>query len=106
VGWPVGRAAVALRHPIQHRGSGGGSQTGDVVAVLEGHGHSVQRAEHLAAGQRGVGRLRLPACLLGVERDDRVKRPVVCGDPLEVRLQRLDGFPPGDPGGEPVRSAA
>ena len=55
-----------------------------------GHGETVQRAERIAAGDGGIGRLRSAARLVGQERDDGVDGRVDPIDAGEVGFHHLD----------------
>jgi hypothetical protein len=57
------------------------------VAVLERHGHAVQRPQGIAARHGRVGGLRGPARSRGVQRHHRAQRRIVRVDAVEVRLQ-------------------
>ena len=78
-------------------------QAGDVVRLLDGHGHAVQRAPHLAAGQRAVGGARPRARALEIPDDDRVQRAIVALDARQVEVEQLETAEllAADVGGEP-----
>src|SRR5215217_7146057 len=81
---------IRVRYEVlEGRVAPGGVQSGDVEAVLDRHGHAVQRACGVATGGRFVGGDRLLQCGLAPELYDSVQRRVDGFDPREQQLGQL-----------------
>ena len=91
VGEPRHDRGVRGRDPVgQDARAGGGLDSARAVEVLEGQGHSVERAQGAARHHRGLGRPRRLDGRLRRHREVRLELAVGGGDPVEVRLDHLD----------------
>ena len=83
---------VGLGHEVlAAERAAGGDDAGGVVGVLERDRDAVERAELVAAGDRGVGGLGLLAGALGAELDDRVEVAVDLVDAGQMGFEHLGG---------------
>ena len=57
------------------------------MRILQRERHAMQRPEWIAVLDRLVGRMRLLARAIGVERDDGVQRRIVLVDLRQMRVQ-------------------
>ncbi len=87
---PPHHRGVPVGDEILERGiAPGGVQPGHVEAVLDRHGHAVQQSHVIAAGDRLVGRGRLPQGRLAADLDHGVQLWVDRIDPGEQHLGQL-----------------
>jgi hypothetical protein len=84
------------------RDAPGGGRASEVIALLDGHRHAVQRTERLAAGASPVGGIGPRPRAFTVFDHHRVDARVVTVDPGEEVLEQLAGAHPAiaDLGGE------
>src|SRR6516165_8877808 len=65
------------------------AQTGGLVAVFDRDRQAVQHAESFASGLGRVGRTRSVYGSVDIDRDDRVKSPVVAVDARQIKLEQF-----------------
>ena len=97
---PVDRDRVRLRDVAAKLGRPpGGGKPRDVVGILDGHGQTVERPPHLAAGERRVRRPGPFAGPLEVEHHDCIEvrvEPIDPGDEVIEQLEAPDSAAPED----------
>ena len=81
----------------------GGRQARHLDRLLDRHRHAVERAPHLALGERAIGGAGALSRGRNVGRDDGIECRIVFLDPIEIVVEQLEtaDLAPADHGGQP-----